>query len=62
VVKHAVPAVVKVSERPVGFVYHRIPGNAGKVRAVPVFRGMNVRDFKRELDRVRRGRDIWGRR
>jgi hypothetical protein len=54
--------VVKVSERPVGFVYHRIPGNAGEVRAVPVFRGMNVRDFKRELDRVRRGRDIWGRR
>jgi hypothetical protein len=49
-------------KKPVGFAYHRIPGNERKLRAVPVWAGIGVRDLKKELSRVRRGRDVLGRR
>jgi hypothetical protein len=63
-VKHAVPTTVRVPwvKKPVGFVYHRIPGNERELRPVPVWAGIGVRDLKKELSRVRRGRDVLGRR
>jgi hypothetical protein len=61
-VKHAVPTVVKLSDRPYRFAYHRVPGRSDVRRRVPVYPGINVRDLKRELYRIRRGRDLLGRR
>jgi hypothetical protein len=57
-----VPTVVKLSDRPTRFAYHAVPGRPDLKRRVPVYPGINVRDLKRELSRIRRGRDLLGRR
>jgi hypothetical protein len=60
--KHATPTTVKLSDKPKGYAYHRVPGNKEVVRAVPVYFGANVRDVKKEISRAKRGRDFLGRR
>jgi hypothetical protein len=50
------PTVVKLSDEPIYWHRHR------NGKTVPHFRGANIRYIKAEINRVRRGRDQWGRR